>query len=330
MRKFLNLSLSVALLWASILSTANALPTVDQTGNLAVNGNFENGTTEWVTTGQGTPSAFTGFLQWTQFSSPITTATRLTTDPLFEGDFTGHIKGETTVDGVYQYQVREAGTYTAGAWFYVVSGAAHIVIAWNGGFSAALSPNSSTLGSWEYLEITATVTNSLGGPLIYASGPGSEFFVEGLWHNKGAVSTSPLHPSTGFNPNNLKIVSCAGFAPPLGNGPVTVKGGRVLPVRVEIFDADGFPVDDSDLSSPPVIKVVFTAKGGGEAVDVTDSAPAAGQGTEGNQLEYKGAQWRYNLSTRFYSAPGAYTITIESGNPSEYLIDSPETSFFIE
>jgi len=47
-------------------------------------------------------------------------------------------------------------------------------------------------------------------------------------------------------------------------------------------------------------------------VDVNDDAFPAGQGTEGNQFEFSGDRWGFNLKTKNYSSPGTYTISMLS------------------
>ena len=210
MKKLMSLLFPFLLLLLFLPNNIFALPVVDQTGNLLINGNFEDGTTDWVTTGAGSQSAFAGFLQWTGSGQ---TATQLVTDPLIEGDYTGHILGTGTwpliVDGIYQYAIRPAGNYTVSTWIYVESGSAYMALAWDSGFSYTdyflEDPKTTSTGIWEYLELTAFLTNSLGGPCVYANAIDTDFYVEGLWLNLGTTSTSPFAPSTGFNPNIAPI-----------------------------------------------------------------------------------------------------------------------------
>ena len=64
--------------------------------------------------------------------------------------------------------------------------------------------------------------------------------------------------------------------------------------------------------------------------DVTQDALSAGHGTEGNQFVFTGDnKWQFNLKTRDYTAAGTYTITMESGDGSEYLVDSCVAQFVI-
>lgn len=183
----------------SLSNNVFSSPIIDQTGNLAINGNFESGTTEWITTdyGVGAPSAFTN---WDQYTNSGTVSTQLATDPLFEGDYTGHIIGNA-YNGTYQYTNRSADTYTLSGWIYAVTGSAHLGIAWNSGSSSNYSNPTASVNMWEYVVLTETVNSSWGGPLIYAASDNSDFYVEGVWYNLGPISESPFDPSTGFNPN---------------------------------------------------------------------------------------------------------------------------------
>lgn len=119
-----------------------------------------------------------------------------------------------------------------------------------------------------------------------------------------------------------ETLSCAGFEPPMANYPVMVKKSRALPLKAEVFDADGFALTDVDLATPPVVQVWFDSGDGGDAVDVTDDVLSVGQGDEGNQFVFtEGDRWQFNLSTKNYTSPGAYTVLMQSGDDSEYVIE---------
>ena len=126
-------------------------------------------------------------------------------------------------------------------------------------------------------------------------------------------------------------MTCVGFEPPMANYPVTAKKNRALPLKAEIFDAEGSPVFGIDLVAPPILQV-WQEYGTTEADDVSDDALPAGQGTEGNQFVFTDdLKWQFNLKTSNYSGPGTYTVIMESGDPSEYVIDpSCLTEFVIK
>ncbi len=182
-------------------SAAYALPVVNQTGNLAYNGNFESGFQGDVTSGyaQSIDSALDSWKQWGN-----TVNTTLITDwaasPLIEGDHLAHITGNLN-DGLYQYSYGFHGTYTLSAWVYAVTGSAHLIIAGNSGSATILGSASTLTGEWQYLTVSANMNGSLGGPVLYGASNDSDFFIDAVWFNQGANSASPFDPSTGFNPN---------------------------------------------------------------------------------------------------------------------------------
>jgi hypothetical protein len=126
-------------------------------------------------------------------------------------------------------------------------------------------------------------------------------------------------------------VACVGFEPPMANYPVTAKKNRVLPLKAELFDSGGFIVLGDDLTAPPVLQV-WQGYGTATDDDVSDDALPAGQGTEGNQFVFTDdLKWQFNLKTSNYTGPGTYTVMIESGNRSEYVIEpSCITEFVIK
>ena len=88
------------------------------------------------------------------------------------------------------------------------------------------------------------------------------------------------------------------------------------------------PVIGTDLSSPPVVQVMFDS-GVGPATDVSADALSAGQGTEGNQFVFSGGNWSFNLQTKNYVAKGTYTVTMVSGDATEYTIAPTCTVKFV-
>ena len=125
------------------------------------------------------------------------------------------------------------------------------------------------------------------------------------------------------------LYSCSGFEPPMDKGAVKVKKNRVLPFKAELLDGAGNPLTDADIIAPPVIQVMYDSGEEGDAVDVTDNALSAGHGTEGNEFEFTGSNWQFNLKTKDYSAPGTYTVTMVSGNEGEYVIEPTCTATFV-
>lgn len=126
----------------------------------------------------------------------------------------------------------------------------------------------------------------------------------------------------------VPVFACAGFDSPLDESPVTVRNNRALPFKAQIIDDQGFEIDDTNIPSLPVIQVHYS-DGTSPAIDVTSEALPAGQGSDGNQFEYQGSHWQFNLLTRNYSAPGSYTVTIESGDSEQYLLEPQCSATFV-
>lgn len=123
--------------------------------------------------------------------------------------------------------------------------------------------------------------------------------------------------------------SCLGFENPMGQGPVTVKNNRVLPLKVQLIDQYGALIIDTDVASPPVLQVTGKDSGGSNA-DLTDQGLSAGQGTGTKQFVFSyDGKWQFNLMTKNYSTPGTYTISILTGDSSEYAIEPSCTATFM-
>jgi len=137
-----------------------------------------------------------------------------------------------------------------------------------------------------------------------------------LWDGSDAATgTYNIAPAS-----DAQVLSCSGFDSPLDDGAVKVKKNRALPFKARLQDESLQYVDDSWLTAPPVIQVIFDdGSGGGD--DVSNEALYAGAGTEGNQFEFINDQWQFNLKIKNYSASGTYDVQMVSGDESEYVID---------
>src|SRR6478672_10409772 len=78
----------------------------------------------------------------------------------------------------------------------------------------------------------------------------------------------------------------------------------------------------------------FTCQGFDAPLDsgaVTDEALPTGESSQGNQFAYSDGAWRYNLSTKNYTAKGTYLLSLVSGDQTEYLVDPPcSAAFFVK
>ncbi len=121
--------------------------------------------------------------------------------------------------------------------------------------------------------------------------------------------------------------ACSGFQSPMDDGPVKVKKNRNLPFKALLLDGIDY-VDDSWFALPPVIQVSYDDEGG-TANDVSPDEFATGPGTDGNQFEFNGDHWKFNLKSKAYTSPGTYTVTMVSGDSSEYVIAPTCTAEFV-
>ncbi len=178
---------------------AHALPVVDQTGNLVINGNFEYGSLTDVSSGYAA-SVSSALPFWNQWGNTLNTTviTNWASSPSIEGNHAAHITGNLD-DGLYQYY-GWSGFHTLSAWVYAVSGSAHLILAGNSGSATILGSASTHTGQWEYLTVTADMNGTYGGPVLYGASNNADFYIDGVWFNAGASSTSPFDPATGFNP----------------------------------------------------------------------------------------------------------------------------------
>ena len=169
--------------------------------------------------------------------------------------------------------------------------------------------------------------------MLYASWEQSEN--QNLWKIDPATGVTTLIADTGHNLHDLVFVppsvACVGFQAPMAHHPVKAKKNRVFPLKMGLFDADGFELTDADVAVP-LVQVMFDAVGAAPAVDVTDDALSSGAGTDGNQFEYTvDGIWQFNLKSKNYTGKGVYMVTAISGDPSEYTIDPAcVTSFEIQ
>ena len=119
--------------------------------------------------------------------------------------------------------------------------------------------------------------------------------------------------------------SCDGFAPPFEE-PLSIKkkSKRVIPVNIVLQDQDGNIVTNADIVASPVIDVSFQGTAFGDAPPESHELMSVGSANDGNMFRFDSdsRQWIYNLGTRYFSAPGTYLVTVESGDTSEYVITS--------
>lgn len=212
--------------------------------------------------------------------------------------------------------------------------------------------NTTAIGAFRYVPIIQTILPAnntfrigafYGGPqdlyVRYIQGtgftvdPSIQLLMSGNASGFSApILNSPYQSYIPFGPSFLidqsVNLACQGFGPPLESGPVIVKKNKALPLKAMLLDGST-PVTNLDIVAPPVIQVLYNSGIGGDAIDVTDYALQAGQGTEGNQFEFDGTWWHFNLGIKNYIAPGTYTVSMISGDATIYMVAPTCTAQFV-
>ena len=182
--------------------------------------------------------------------------------------------------------------------------------------------------SWtEWAKLTASDSNAydtfgyavaMNGSTIVIGAKGDD----DLGDRSGSAYVFSLSPS----------LRCVGFEPPMADYPVRFKRNHSLPLRAEVFETDGLALTDLDLAAPPVVQVWFDSGTDDDAIDVSDEVLPVGQGDEGNQFIFTEAgKWEFILGTKNYKALGIYTVSMRTGDQSEYVFDPTcVTEFVVE
>ncbi|MFZ3136324.1 MAG: hypothetical protein WA126_02905 [Thermodesulfovibrionales bacterium] len=137
----------------------------------------------------------------------------------------------------------------------------------------------------------------------------------GFHHAEGSVIGNIT-----VDPYPVISYSCIGFETPLDKSPIKFKKNRVLPLKARLNN-DGSYITNTDITAPPVVQVLYNSGVGGDPIDISDDVLSAGNGTVGNQFVFTDeGKWQFNLQTKNYTALGTYSVSMETGNSSEYAI----------
>jgi hypothetical protein len=173
-------------------------------------------------------------------------------------------------------------------------------------------------GYWEVDFTGVPCADGTESPPMVDLNPGQMITVH-QWEEDG--DSTALHWMSTVVPS----VRCVGFDAPLASYPVKVRGNRALPLKARLFDIAGAEINDLNIITPPALEVWFSESETGEASNVTEDALPVGKGHDGNLFVCDQGIWRFNLKTSNYTAPGTYTVSMRSGDTSEYLIYSYST-----
>lgn len=133
----------------------------------------------------------------------------------------------------------------------------------------------------------------------------------------GADPPAPVYSCQGFEPP----MNLASIPPAMGGGVIArrVTQNKILPFKATLVDSDGNLV--TNVVAAPRIQVQYDEEPMEPSAEVVEYALWAGNGSEGNAFALTGNKWQFNLKANGFNAPNRYTVTIESGDTNEYLID---------
>ena len=135
----------------------------------------------------------------------------------------------------------------------------------------------------------------------------------------GIYLASPVAP--------LPVYSCVGdmFASPFSEL-ITLKNKvkKAIPVKMTLVDSDGYLITESNISSFPVVNVIYTPGSGTDDSNNPDLVPP-GLADDGNEFRYDDPYWVINLSTKQFTSAGTYEVTAIAGDDS-YIIDAGSCS----
>jgi hypothetical protein len=126
----------------------------------------------------------------------------------------------------------------------------------------------------------------------------------------------------------MPVYSCSGFDPPMDKTVNVKKKNRVLPLKMVLVESSGTEVTDQDIVARPVVEVEYSA-GAFPTDQEGEDFLSSGKGDGGNEFVFSGTSWDFNLSSRNFRGAGTYTITAESGDLGEYVIDPTCTAIFV-
>ena len=118
-------------------------------------------------------------------------------------------------------------------------------------------------------------------------------------------------------------ISCVGFQAPFDT-PIALqkKSNRAIPLQIQLEDQTGTPLTPTTLNAAaPIVDISFSS-GSNPATDVTDDLLPAGQSSTGNQFTFNSTTntWQYNMGTSQFTASGTYTVTVRTGDGTQYAI----------
>lgn len=131
--------------------------------------------------------------------------------------------------------------------------------------------------------------------------------------------------------DSVPELTCSGFNSPFDEPLyLSKKTKKTIPAKITLVDDEGYEVHVGDIAAPPVINVEFSGFVYGDGANGEDLLEPVGSSNDGNAFNFnlETLQWEYRLGTKQFSESGTYTVTVNSGDETEYMIDGSCTNTF--
>jgi hypothetical protein len=173
----------------------------------------------------------------------------------------------------------------------------------------------------------ATVPNAVTNTLVTVTSSGNPIAYVTIQGGAGQFAIDNF--SFTYTPPSAPNYSCTGFQSPFDVAlSLNSKTNRAIPLKAQLFDKNGTLVTPDTLGAapPPVVNVSYQS-GGSPATDDTSLLEPLGSSSSGNQFSFDPTTntWWFNLSTQPFTASGTYTVTLQSGDGTQYTV-SPACS----
>jgi len=125
--------------------------------------------------------------------------------------------------------------------------------------------------------------------------------------------------------DDAPVLSCAGFTAPFDKSlNLKKRSKRSIPVRMVLRNSDGVEITDLDVVSPPVVNISFDSSISGAGSTDDELLDPSVVSSSGNAFSYNydNLSWEYRLGTRNLSSAGTYTVSVTSGDDTEYSVDA--------
>jgi hypothetical protein len=122
-----------------------------------------------------------------------------------------------------------------------------------------------------------------------------------------------------------------GFQAPFNNPIALPKNSkRAIPLTIQLFDQNNNLVNPTTLNAAgPVVSLMYSSGSSPAVVVPSADLLPEGQSSTGNQFTFDSATntWQFKLDTSPFTAPGTYTVSVQTGDGSQYAISTCSQTF---